>query len=368
MRAKRLDRVFLFTIIFMTFGGFFIFMSASFNLISSKDSSGFISAIANQFLLGIVGGFCAMILASRVKYTFWKKTSLIIFIVSIIVTLLVFVPELGLSVGGAKRWINLGPLSFQPAELLKITSLIMIASLISKSRDNIKTFNRGLLPILFIFLITGSILLSQPDTDTFVFMVVSGLCMFIAAGGKLKHLLIASAIGLIVTLSLIETRPYLKERFETFFNPETVDSFGPAYQIEQSLIAIGSGGVAGRGFGQSIQKFGYLPEPTTDSIFAVAAEEFGLAGGLVIIISFVIFGLRGLLIGKKAPDTFNRVLVIGIIILILSESFVNMASMMGLIPLAGTPLLFVSRGGTALFFTLAACGIILNISKQLRKV
>jgi cell division protein FtsW len=187
--------------------------------------------------------------------------------------------------------------------------------------------------------------------------------MFIVAGARIKHILILFLIALLALSGLIAMRPYIRERIVSFFNPhEKTQSTG--FQIQHSLIAIGSGGFDGRGFGQSLQKFTYLPEPVGDSIFAVAAEEFGFIGALFLITLFLLFGWRGLRISNHITDNFSRLVVVGIVILICVQAFWNMATMMKIIPISGLPLPFVSHGGTALFFTLCACGILLNISKQ----
>jgi len=367
MRTRSIDKRFLALVLILTLGGFFIFTSASFKVLSTTDDGGFFAVLANQFLLGVVGGLIALTVASTIKLHHLKKYSPWIFLASVFGTLLVFIPDLGISVGGARRWIEIGPLSFQPSEFLKLGSIIFAAALLSNAREHVHTFSGGFLPIGAILAVAGAVLLSQPDTDTFAFIVFACLAMYIVAGARWKHLGILVIIGMIIVGILVQTRPYLKERFQTFLNPQAADSLGSGYQIEQSLIAIGSGGFFGRGFGQSIQKFGFLPEPTTDSIFAVAAEEFGFVGSIVILAAFATFGLFGLSIARSVPDSFGRFVTVGLITLIVSESFVNIAAMTGIIPLAGTPLLFVSHGGTALFFTLAACGIVLNVSRYQRQ-
>jgi len=214
--------------------------------------------------------------------------------------------------------------------------------------------------------IVGVVLYLQSDTGTFVVIAAAALAMFIASGGLWRHIVGFGALGVAALWILTLVRPYTQERLLTFLNPER-DPLGAGYQIQQSLIAIGSGEVFGRGFGQSIQKFTYLPEPTGDSIFAVAAEEFGFVGGMIIISAFLVFAFRGLAIARKAPDYFGGLLVLGIVILIVSQSFTNIGSMLGVLPLTGLPLLFVSHGGSALFFALLSVGIILNISKYRKR-
>jgi cell division protein FtsW len=216
---------------------------------------------------------------------------------------------------------------------------------------------------MLILTVVGSLLLNQPDTDTFAVIMFAGFAMFLVAGGKWRHvfaLIIFAIIGLLIIASV---RPYVKQRLLTFINPaENAQTSG--YQIQQSLIAVGSGGFAGRGFGQSIQKFNFLPEPIGDSIFAVAAEEFGFVGATGIILLFVFFTVKGLRIAIKTHDLFGRLLVVGIVILIVSQAFLNIGAMLGVLPLTGIPLPFVSHGGTALLITLGMVGIVLNVSRH----
>ena len=219
-----------------------------------------------------------------------------------------------------------------------------------------------MLPFLGILGIVAAILISQPDNDTFLVIAVAGFAMFLSAGGKWKHVLV---MGLILVLGLFMAasfRPYVKQRLTTFINP-AANSMTSGYQIQQSLIAIGSGGFTGKGFGQSVQKFNFLPEPIGDSIFAVAAEEFGFIGSVCIIFLFLYFMISGLKIAGRTEDSFGRLFVVGTVILIVSQAFINIGAMVGVLPLSGIPLPFISHGGTALLITLAAMGIIFNISK-----
>ncbi len=218
------------------------------------------------------------------------------------------------------------------------------------------------MPLLLLFGITAGLLLLQPDTDNFLMIVIAGLSIFLASGGKWRYIFFLILAGTLVLGGLILTRPYVRERIDTFIHPE-LNSQGSGYQIQQSLIAIGSGGITGRGFGQSVQKFNFLPEPIGDSIFAVAAEEFGFIGSVTLIFLFVFFATRGLKIASRVPDLFGRLLIIGIVIMITSQAFVNIGAMLGVLPLSGITLPFVSHGGTSLFITLLEVGIILSISK-----
>jgi cell division protein FtsW len=215
--------------------------------------------------------------------------------------------------------------------------------------------------------IVGTLLFLEPDAGTFGILAIAGAGMFFVAGGRITHMLLLAVVAVLSFGALIHFKPYAKERVLTFLEPER-DPLGSGYQLNQSLIAVGSGGMFGRGFGQSIQKFNFLPEPTNDAIYAVASEEFGFAGSVSIIFMFLFFAMRGFHIAERTPDAWSRLAVFGIVFLIISQSFINIASMLGIFPLTGVPLLFVSHGGTALFFALASMGIILNISRwQTRK-
>lgn len=361
MRAKRLDRPFLVSIIVLAVGGFFIFNSASLGLLA-RSGAGFSSVAFSQTFYGLFLGTIALVVVSLIPYTWFRKYAVVFFALAILLTCLVFIPHVGFEHGGAKRWVHFSSFSFQPSEFLKIGYIIYLAAWISAVKGNIKTFKLGFLPFFLITAICGAILLMQPDTDTFLIMCIAGLSMFMIGGGQWKHVLLMILVGVLCFAAVAATRPYLVTRFTTFLNPSH-DSLGAGYQIQQSLIAIGSGGITGRGFGQSLQKFNFLPEPISDSIFAVAAEEFGFIGALCIVGMFVFFAFRGLKIAKNAPDMFGGLMVSGIVILIVSQSFINIASMLGVFPLSGTPLLFLSHGGTALFAALAMVGIVLNISR-----
>jgi len=357
-----IDRPLLIATAILVIVGFFIFSSASLGLLAREGAS-FSSVAARQFALGIFGGSIALFVLSSIDYRFWRKYALYIFLFAIGVTLLVFVPGIGFEYGGAQRWLSLGPLtSFQPAELLKIAFVIYLATWLSGVRDKLRTISYGLLPLVVMLGIVGAILLAQPDTGTFLVIFITAVAMFVAAGARIRDVFAIGGIALAGLVALTFIHPYIKERLLTFFNP-AIDPLGASYQIQQSLIAIGSGQFSGRGFGQSIQKFEYLPEPIGDSIFAVFAEEFGFIGSVLLIFLFLFFAFRGLRIAAEAPDRFGGLLAVGIVILIVSQSLINIASMLGVLPLTGLPLLFVSHGGTALFFALAEVGILLNISK-----
>ncbi len=358
---EKVDRTLLVITVTLVTIGFFIFSSASLGLLSREGAS-FTSVAFSQIVFGIIGGSIGLFLTSQIHYRNYRKYAFYIFLVACIVTLLVWVPGLGITHAGATRWISIAGFSFQPAELLKIGFVIYMATWLSGIHKQIHVLRKGVMPFMAIMLVIGALLLTQPDTDTFLLMGISGVAMFMVAGGRWRHVLLLFLIGASLLLILVFTKPYIMDRFTTFLNPLN-DPQGKSYQIRQSLISIGSGGLSGRGFGQSIQKFEYLPEPIGDSIFAVYAEEFGFIGSLFLIMLFSFFTFRGYRIASHAKDLFGMLLVVGFITLIIIQAFLNISAMLALAPLMGLTLPFVSHGGTSLLMTLISVGIILNVSK-----
>ena len=361
MSRAKVDKPFLVTSLILIVFGFLIFSSAALGLLA-RGSANYSSVAFSQTVLGLFLGSLAFLFALRFDYKIWKRSAFYLLLVAMILNTLLFVPGLGVTHGGALRWLALGPLSFQPAEFLKLAVIIYFAAWSAGVKNKIQDFKFGFLPLIILIGLSGVLLLLQPDTDNFVMIVIALVAIFVSAGGRWKHLLIIILAGLIGFAILVSMKPYLKQRVMTYVNPQA-DSQGAGYQIQQSLIAIGSGGLTGRGFGQSVQKFSFLPEPVGDSIFAVAAEEFGFFGAVFLVMLFVIFAARGLKIASKVPDVFARLAVVGIVIMITIQAFVNIGAMLGVVPLSGITLPFVSHGGTSLFFTLLETGIVLSISR-----
>ena len=359
--AKKIDRFFLISVALLTVGGFVVFLSASLGLLTQDSVN--LGSVALKQTISLILGIAAFFIFSKIPYTWIRKVALFIFLGAVGINLLLFIPAFSHFHGGAARWITFGSLSFQPSEFLKIAFIIYLAAWVYFTKDKIKTFKFGLLPYAIIVAVLSVLLLAQSDTDTLVIIASTGAVMLLIAGVPIRHMIIAGLAMALLVVGVIYTRPYAMKRVQTFFN-KSADAQGAGYQINQSLIAIGSGQITGRGFGQSIQKFGYLPQPTDDSIFAVAAEEFGFIGTVILLLLYLSFATSTFRIGNKAPDVFGSLVAIGIGILVITESFMNMAAMLGLLPLSGVPLLFVSHGGTALIITLAATGIVANISKH----
>lgn len=360
-KPKSVDHVLLALIALMVAGGFLIFSSASLGLMA-RDGASFGAVAFSQFLFGVVGGSLALLLLSNVYYRHWRRYAFYLFLISLAATLAVFIPGVGMSHAGATRWIDLGFTTIQPSEFLKLGFVIYLATWFSGVHQKIHQFKYGLLPFIAIVGVVAVAMLLQPDTDTFLIMVFSGLAMFFAAGARWRDLGLIVFAGIIMIAIIAISRPYVMDRFTTFLDP-TSDPLGSGYQIQQSLIAVGSGGITGRGFGQSIQKFEYLPEPIGDSIFAVYAEEFGFIGAVMLIMSLVFLTLRGYRTATQTADIFGVLLIVGFMTTIIAQAFLNIAAMIALAPLSGLPLPFVSHGGTALMATLASLGIVLNVSK-----
>lgn len=362
---KHVDRTLLGITVILITAGFLIFSSASLGLLA-REGARFSSVAFSQIVFGIIGGGIALFVMSQIHYRNWRQYAFYIYIAAIFLTLLVFVPGIGMSHGGASRWLSVGGFTMQPSEFLKIAFIIYMATYLSGIQKVIQTFQGGTLPFLIITGITGIVLLLQPDTDTFMVMAAAGTAMFVTAGGRWRDVAFFAIGGVVLLAILAFSRPYIMDRITTFINPE-LDPQGSGYQVKQSLIAVGSGGITGRGFGQSIQKFEYLPEPIGDSIFAVYAEEFGFIGSSLLIILLTFFSFRGFKIAAHANDLFGMLLVVGFMSLIILQAFLNIGAMIALAPVMGLPLPFISHGGTALMALLAAVGIVLNVSKYQKR-
>ncbi|MCA9362129.1 FtsW/RodA/SpoVE family cell cycle protein, partial [Candidatus Kaiserbacteria bacterium] len=302
-KPKSVDTLLLVLIGLMVAGGFLIFSSASLGLMA-RDGASFGSVAFSQFVFGVLGGAAALLLMSNVYYRHWRKYAFYLFLFSIMMTLAVFIPGIGMTHAGATRWLDLGFTTVQPSEFLKIGFVVYLATWLSGVHSKIDEWKYGLLPFVGIVGVVGFTMLLQPDTDTFLIMAFAGMAMFLIAGAKWRDIALIIVTGILMLATVAMLRPYVMERFTTFLDPDA-DPLGSGYQIQQSLIAVGSGGITGRGYGQSIQKFEYLPEPIGDSIFAVYAEEFGFLGATLLIISLVFLTLRGYRIAVQASDIFG---------------------------------------------------------------
>jgi len=365
--SQKFDKILLSLTLLIAVIGFSFFVSAALGIFA-VNSSKFYNILVSQSIFFILGVAGLLVTAKILQYDLLRRYALYIFSFAILLCFVVYIPGLGFSHGGATRWINLGFTTFQTGELLKIAAVIYCAGWFSIFKHKIHIARYGLIPLCVILGLSGIALLLQPDTDTFVVLAVACVAVYFAAGAPWKNILLLGGLGIVLLGGLVMARPYLLDRMMTFVNGSTVDIQGSGYQAYQALLAVGSGGITGQGIGQSVQKFGFLPEPAGDSIFAVIAEETGLVGSSILILLYLLFFLRVVYIARRAENAFGGLLAIGIGILILVQAFLNIGSMIGIIPLSGLPLPLVSHGGTALFLTLIQIGIILAISKNIRTI
>jgi cell division protein FtsW len=361
MRSPRIDRSLIILLGFLLVGGAFIFASAAFGLLA-RGAGHISSVVANHLLLGIGAGLVMLTLAANIDFRIWRRYAPYFFVLSLLVTMLVFVPQIGLEHGGGKRWIEVFGFSFQPSELLKLGMVVMAAAYFAGIKDKAHTMLQGLGGYLTLLAAPVVIMLMQPDLGTLGVISFGALSIYWVAGARLHHLMILVVLAVMALAILASVRPYVRDRVETFLNPAQGQQ-GESYQIRQSLIAIGSGGIFGRGFGQGIQKFTYLPEPMGDSVFAVASEELGFAGSVTLITLFTLFALRGFHIATRISDLFGKYIAVGISSYLIIGAFINIAAMLGIAPLTGIPLTFISQGGSAMMVSLLSVGVLLNVSR-----
>ncbi|HLC95102.1 MAG TPA: putative lipid II flippase FtsW [Patescibacteria group bacterium] len=358
-----LDKTFL--VIIFTLVVFGLVMIASAGIVYSETRFGDqYFFFKRQLFSGALPGFLALWFLQKFDYHKLRQLSVPFFLLSLVFLVLVFVPGIGTEAYGANRWIQLGPISFQPSEMTKLALILYLAAwLASKGERRIRDVFEGFLPFLIVLSVASFLIIKQPDVGTVGVIVLIAIAIFFLSGAKIGHIITMMFAGIFALILLIKAAPYRLNRFLVFLNPE-LDQQGIGYQINQALLAIGSGGIFGLGLGHSRQKFNYLPEPVGDSIFAIIGEELGFVGATIVIALFVVLALRGLKIARNAPDHFGRLVAVGIIAWIIFQALINVAAITSLIPLTGIPMPFISYGGTSLVFLLAAVGILLNISKQ----
>lgn len=360
-KMRKPDYLFALIVFLLTFFG--IVMIASSSMVVSIEKYGTSYHYVLRQVGSLVIGLVLMFTTYHIDYRFWKKNALWFFLLTVALLILVFVPGIGVEINGARRWIGIGGPWFQPTEIVKISFIIYLAAWLDQKGENIKKLFTGFLPFVILIAFVGFLIMQQPDLGTMSVIVLTAAAMCFVGGASLSHLA-AGAVSLVVLVGiLIKTAPYRMQRLTVFLNP-SADSQGASYHINQAMLAIGTGGWWGLGFGQSKQKYLYLPMSHTDSIFAIICEELGFVRSGIILVGFLFLGMRGYKIAKNAPDNFARLLAVGITAWIIVQTFINIASMLNLLPMTGVPLPFISYGGSSLIFLLAAVGVMLNISKS----
>ncbi|MEG1775539.1 MAG: putative lipid II flippase FtsW [Clostridia bacterium] len=316
-------------------------------------------------LIGVGLGAVLMLITSRIPYTFWRQPSIVVagLAGSLGLLTLVLIPGIGVYLNGSRRWLNIAGMSFQPSELAKIASILYLASTLSYRIQQVERLWRGILPLLLVPAAMFLLILQQPNLSTAGSIMIVAALMLLLAGAKWRYLALMGVGGLCVGALYAWTEPYRRERLLSFRNPFAQMS-DEGYQLAQSLIAIGSGGLFGRGLGQGRQKFSYLPYPESDFIFAIVGEDFGLFGCIVVIVLFIAFAFAGMRIAVSCPDRYGCLLAAGITAMIVVQAFLNIGVVVGILPTTGLPLPFFSAGGTSISLLMASVGILLSVSRN----
>ncbi len=361
VRSSGPDYVFITLLTILVVFGLVMLTSASSDLAKLQYGDSYYY-LTHQILYGLLPGIIGFFLGVFMDRKIWKKVSLYFLGIGILFLLMVFTP-LGYQAYGADRWLHIGSIGIQPSEFVKLVLIIYMATWLSKNAGKHKSFKESTLPFFIILMLVVLPIVLQPATTTAVLITSAALIMYLIAGANLKSLAFIVIVGLLGLAILIAITPYRFQRVFSFLHPNS-DTLGKTYQINQSLIAIGSGGLWGVGYGRSTTKLHYLPEPMGDSIFAVIAEELGFVGSTFLIVTFLLFVWRGIRIAKRAPDMWSELAVVGFVSVIGLQAFVHIGAVSGLLPFTGIPLPFISYGGTALAVFLTMSGIIVNISRQ----
>ncbi|WP_240375177.1 stage V sporulation protein E [Bacillus piscicola] len=314
-------------------------------------------------LIFAVMGVAAMLFIAQIDYWFWQRWAFVILIVCFIMLILVLIPGIGMVRGGARSWIGAGAFSIQPSEFMKLGMIIFLSYYVSKHQKHLPHFRKGMLPALLLIFSAFGLIMLQPDLGTGAVMVGTCFVLLFAAGARIRHFVFLGGIGVIGFVGLILSAPYRLQRITSFVDPWS-DPLGAGFQIIQSLYAVGPGGLFGLGFGESRQKFYYLPEPQTDFIFAILAEEAGFIGGGFVLLLFGILLWRGIAAALAAPDMYGALLAAGVCGMIFLQVLINIGVVIGLFPVTGITLPFLSYGGSSLTLMLLAMGIVLNITRH----
>jgi len=361
MKQRQPDYILLTTIGILVVFGLIMIASASVGQSQENFHENYYY-LKNQLLKGLLPGLVLGLAAYLIPYRFWKVLALPMLVLTVIGLIMVFIPGLGVAHGGAQRWVSVGPITLQPSEFLKLTFIIYLAAWLSSKGKAVKDFSEGLVPFVMMVGLVAVLILAEPDIGTLGVIGFSSIIIYFLAGARISHLSLIGLGSVILFYLLTRFYSHAANRLQTFLHPE-LDPKGIGYQINQALLALGSGGLFGMGLGQGLQKFRYLPEPASDSIAAVIGEELGFIGILCLLILFIIFTYRGLKVAQGAPDDFGKLLAGGLTGWVVVQALINVSAICGLIPLTGITLPFISLGGSSLAMTLGAMGILLNISK-----
>ena len=372
LKKNKPDYFLLAAIVILIVWGFFTLATVSFPYSLEKYGNAW-HYVKHQLFYGLLPGIVLAIIAFRAPIEFIKKISLPVFIINFILLVLLFIPGLGAEINGARRWLNINGTIFQPSEFIKLSFLVYISTwLASRYKSKTlkeKTEKQTVIVFATIIIILAAMLIWQKDLSTLIIIFIIGLLIYFASWAPRRNLLFLFLIISLAVGLLIKLEPYRLNRVLTALNPQA-DPLGKGYQLKQSMISIGSGRIwgigefFGSGLGLSNQKFGFLPQPMTDSIFAIIGEETGFIGASLLIILFGLIFWRGIVALLRSQDEFSRLLILGITCWLVLQTFFNIAGITGIMPLAGIPLPFFSYGSSHLIIEMIGVGLLLNISKH----
>jgi cell division protein FtsW len=360
-RKLKSDRLLFLTTLVLTAVGVVMVYSAS--KVLAMEGTGQPNLFLTKQALFAAIGLAVMFVAMRVDYQLYREPRVVVSVVVVTLVALVAVLAFGPKINGTRRWFYVGGSGIQPSELAKIAMILFTAAVLERRMDRVDDFKHALVPIAVVLAPVLGLILLQPDFGSSMAVLAIVAVMVYAAGLPHRYVVKACLIAVPLVAAAAMWKPYRVARLMAFWNPWE-DRFGDGFQVVQSLIAVGTGGVAGRGLGYSVQKLFYLPYPHTDFIYAVVAEELGLVGASLMLACFCIITWRGLRTAAHAPDAFGSFLALGLTTMIAVQAFVNISVVLGLLPTKGIPLPFISAGGSSLIMSLAGMGVLLNISQR----
>ena len=359
MRETRIS-LFIVFVILVCFGIVMIYSSSGMYALENTGNS--MHFLIRHLMFLVIGGIL-MFLCMLVDYRELQKWAKPIILIAILMLVLVLVPHIGKVSSGARRWFNVGPINFQPSEFAKLAMIIYLADFFTRRKGEVRSLLKGFAPVMLVMMLLCGLIIKQPDLGNTVLVFLITLLMLFVAGGRIRHIMSIFLAAIPVLVVLILAEPYRIRRIVSFLNPWD-DPSGAGFQLSQSQIALGSGGFWGVGLGQSVQKLFYLPAAHTDFIFSIIGEELGFLGGIAVIILFGMLIWFGTRIIKQTTDAFGYYLCFGILVMISIQVIVNFGVSIGALPTKGLPLPFISYGGSALIFNMAAVGLILNVAAR----
>jgi cell division protein FtsW len=340
-----------------------VVMVLSASSVSSLNNYGSAWYFFERQLLWTVLGVLAFVVASRIDYRRWRTLAVPLLLISAILLLVVLLPGIGIKVSGSRRWLGFGAWRFQPSEIAKLAILLFSADLLTRRQHELANWRRVLVPVLLMFSMIAVLVLLEPDMDSTMVLTIIVATVLVAGGIRARHLVALASAVVVLSAGLAMAAPYRRARMFAYLDPWK-DKTNTGYQITQSLIAIGSGGLTGVGLGAGRSKWLFLPNAHTDFIFAVIGEELGLLGCMLVVALFGAFAALGTRAALRAPDRFGMLVAAGITAWVVGQAVINIGAVVGLLPVSGIPLPFVSFGGSALVFTMAAAGILANVARH----